>query len=160
MTLAVAQAVVEQVMSALADDGSALGGWRHLYGVPSVLLGYAKPKGAPGWPFVAIEPGLARWDVRRACAVEASVGLACGYLLGQVADAQNAGLIAVETLAEAVLAVLGRPWRVSVGGTWWEAGQAVRVDALYSHPRYEVEYRVDMARVGLYENGSEVLPAC
>ena len=139
-----AEALRTRVEAQGLEAQSALGVWAEAYqALPTVVLGYSRPTGAEGWPFVAVEPLRDRRDLRRGHGLELALGLVCGYRLPSVGRGDALGLRAVDALAEAVLAAIARPWRVQWAGRWWDASVAARTGALASHPAYELELVID-----------------
>jgi hypothetical protein len=150
MSLTLAVAVRDRIEAEALRTGSALEAWAASHGAtPTVELGYRRPTGAEGWPFVAVEPGRDLRDLRSGKGSSAQIAVACGYRMAQVERGQGDGLLAVDALAEAVLEALGLPWTATWTGREWDARTAERVAAQYQHPLYEVELAVTFGRVGI-----------
>ena len=144
MSLAIAVQMRSRIESQVETSGTALQAWAETYErIPRVVLGYQRPASAEDWPFVSLVPVRAQVDMKRQRGESASIALVCGYLLDTVERGDADGLLAVDALADAVLAAVGRPWRPCWNNLWLDAQTAERVDAQFSHPNYELELRVD-----------------
>jgi hypothetical protein len=150
MSLALAEATQGQVAAALADPASDLTAWAAQYECrPVLMLGYRRPTGAEGWPYVAVEPAADTRNLLTQRAEAGAIALAVGFRLARVERGDADGIRAVEALASAVLAALVRPWRVDWGRERWVAQTAERTDRLFVHPTYEVELRLSFGRIGV-----------
>ena len=150
MSLTLALAARDRIEAVAAQAESDLGAWAAAVGAaPEVVLGYKRPTGAEGWPFVALAPGQDRRDLRSGHGTAARIDLVCGYRLPQIERGDADGLRAVDALAEAVLAALGLPWTAAWAGRTWEARTAERTAAQYQHPLYEIELAVEFGRYGV-----------
>lgn len=150
MSLALTQSLQIRIAAQVQVGGSALAAWAATYKqTPQVLIGYRKPTGAEGWPFIALEPATDTRDLRKGTGTGGGVAMAIGVRLGQVERGDLVGVIACHALAEAVLEAIGRPARYYAHGMYWDASGAELVDALYQHPTYESEWRINFTRAGV-----------
>lgn len=159
MSWTLALAMQERIAERAADPASALSAWAAAHdAVPQITLGYRKPTGASGWPFIALVPALDEQHLQARRGLAASVTVAVGYRLPQVERGDADGIRAVEALAEAVIEALGAPWRTPWAREMWVAARASRTDAELKHPAYELELAIEFSRLGLDSRRSQTAP--
>jgi len=149
MSLTLAVAARDRILVELARDGTPISEWERGYGgTLKAAIGYRHPASADGWPFVSLIPTRDTRSLRTGKGDAAELAVVCGYRLAQVSRGEDDGLLAVDALADAVLAALSLPWRAQWAGRTWDARTAERTGITLAHPNYELDLAVSFGRPG------------
>jgi len=148
MSLAVALAMQARLES--EAGAAALDAWAETWDQtrPRVELGYRRPTGADGWPFIALEPDRDVRDLLRNEVEGAVVALAVGVRLAAVDRGAAVGIQAADALVDVVLGVLIEPLNYEAQGCPVVADRAERLAGAFAHPTYEIELSITLTRPG------------